>query len=146
MKRKGMAMVLCFVLLAAMLPVQVQAEERAQTARASDFIDDYNINFYSVGGGKVRIAFEVYATSVMDDVGATRILLYGGPSADQLLPVETFYESTSPNMIASNTSSHSSSVTFTGQSGYYYQALVYVRATKDGVWDSRNTWTSIIRA
>ena len=49
-------------------------------------------------------------------------------------------------MIASNTSSHSSSVTFTGQSGYYYQALVYVRATKDGVWDSRNTWTSIIRA
>ena len=88
MKRKGMAMVLCFVLLAAMLPVQVQAEERAQIARSSDFIDDYNINFYSVGGGKVRIAFEVYATSVMDDVGATRILLYGGPSADQLLPVE----------------------------------------------------------
>lgn len=74
MKRKGTAMVLCLVLLAAMLPIQVQAEERAQIARSSDFIDDYNINFYSVGGGKVRIAFEVYATSVMDDVGATRII------------------------------------------------------------------------
>ena len=43
-------MVLCLVLLAAMLPIQVQAEERAQIARSSDFIDDYNINFYSVGG------------------------------------------------------------------------------------------------
>ena len=148
MKRKGMAMVLCLVLLAAMLPVQVQAEEEEgeQIARASDFIRDYNVYISRVSSGKVRIAFEVYAKSVMDAVGATRILLYGGPSADQLLPVETFYESTSPNMIASNTSSHSSSVTFTGQPGYYYQAHVYVRATKDGVWDSRDTWTSTVRA
>ncbi len=147
MKKKGMAMVLCLVLLAAMAPARVYGAEAEplQAMRTSEYIRDYNVYISRADSGTVRIAFSVYATMRMDDVGATRIYIYGGPSEDQMVLKHTFYESTSPTMIASDAMSHSSSVTYTGQAGYYYKALVYVRATKDGVWDSRNTWTSTVK-
>jgi hypothetical protein len=82
----------------------------------------------SASNGTVTISFDVTGTSKMTSIGASKIQIYkyGGTS-----PAYTFYSSSYPSMLGSNSIYYTSSVSYSGTSGTKYYAVVTFYAKND---------------
>lgn len=113
---------------------------------SSDYIIASGASISKVSSGTVRIRFDVTGKSRVNEVGAEEIVVYESSDGNTWTPRKTFYSSTTPGMITYGKISTSSSVTYTGHSGYYYYAEVTVYAGRDGTGDTDLHITDSVRA
>ena len=145
MKRKSLKVVLFLLIFTLTLsPVAVAAEAGVD---ASDYIDMYSASIAKTGTSSVKVNFYIGGTGKMDEIGATSIYLYeSNGSGWNLVNTYTYVQPANTHLMASNTGSHSSSVTYAGTSGKQYYATIYLWAGKNGSGDSRSKTTSAITA
>lgn len=98
-------------------------------------------------GDDVTVYFYIVGKSLMDQIGAKKILLYENNWDNTWTLVKTF-DSTDPQytsaLLSTNTSAKSSSVTYTeGSATKNYYALVRFYAEKDGGSDTIPQYTNV---
>lgn len=114
----------------------------AADARASAFISYKGGGITALGDGDMRIVFNLTATGMMNTLGADSIYIH---TADGTL-VETI-EYTDPgysNMMTTNNYSYSSSITWSGDSGETYYAIIMFYAKNSSGYDYRAFTTTAV--
>lgn len=122
----------------------VQNEGELIQPYASPTISSYTA-YLSVSGTTVKTHFSITGNKKMDEIGATKIVLWESTNKSSWTTVKTYYPTKYPSMLATNTGKHSSSVSYGGTSGRYYKADVTVRAKLGSVADSRTITTATIK-
>jgi hypothetical protein len=112
---------------------------------ASDYLDNYAVSASADANHTVKINFDVNATRIMHLVGASNIVVQVNNNG-VWTGVATFFGSTSNGMLAANTFSHTSTMTYTGSAGKQYRALVTVYAGNSTGEDSRAVTTNTVTA
>lgn len=144
MKRfiKAISLILVFSLCMA-FPV-FAAEEAAP--RSSDYFIKNNAYLYKTGTYTFEIWFDSVGFGVMDNIGASAIVLER--SSDGITgwtTVKTFYPSSYTQMIAENRCSYANCVTYTGSSGYYYRACVEFYAKNSSGSSYKYLYTDVLK-
>jgi len=112
-------------------------------AKASDYIVAYAASTTANTSNRITVSFNVTANGPMDKIGATTIYLYEKNGNTTTL-VATFTEKTNTSMTSTNKTNYGSSVTYQGQAGRIYHAVVHVYAGKDGKGDTRTKTTGSV--
>lgn len=113
---------------------------------ASDYITYSGATISKVGSGKVEISFDVTGKFGVNEAGAKKVVVYESPDDNTWTAKKTFYSSTTSGMMFYGVKNASSSVTYTGRSGYYYYAEVTAYAGKDGTGDTNFHVTGSVKA
>lgn len=109
---------------------------------ASDTISSYSA-FLSSSGTTLIIHFSITGNEIMDEIGATKIVLEESTNKSSWTTVKTYYPTKYPNMLATNSGKRSSTVNYGGKKGRYYKAVVTLRAKLGSVSDSRTITTAV---
>lgn len=117
----------------------------SNSVRASYYLDYYFVDVDNGTGSKVEIWFEVDATRVMDLVGLSYLIVQENDNGTWKT-VATCFGSTSNGLLAADTDSHVSSISYTGTSGKEYRAIATVYAENSSGSDYRTVTTSSITA
>lgn len=98
------------------------------SARASAYIDTAAITTKSLGNGKISIRLDVVATTTMNEVGATQIIVNEKGANGKYSPVY-IYTTEKHNLKAKNCAYYTANVTYQGVSGkdYYITAQCYAK-------------------
>lgn len=121
MKKQIMKVVALVLLMAFSLSIgAIAAEKETAEPCSNSYIKSFAASI-TASNGAVTVNFITKGTGVMTSIGASTIKIYavGGST-----PVKTFYSSSTPSMLGSNRISYSSSVTYYGNSGTSYYAVV----------------------
>lgn len=113
---------------------------------ASNYINFSGATINKVGIGKVKISFEVTGAFGVNEAGAKKVVVYESPDGSTWTAKKTFYSSTTPGMITYGSKNATSSVTYSGRSGYYYYAEVTVYAGISGTGDTDLHVTGSVKA
>lgn len=109
--------------------------ETFEAAAASEHINSYLCYIESVGGGEIRVHFEVYGTGIMSEIGAAEIVLQQSQDGGEWHSVQTFSAEDYPQMMTTDASFHTGCVDYTGTVGAQYRAAMTAYAS-DGRTDS----------
>lgn len=140
-------------IISVLLTVSLMAPGYANAAVAepiqpmsSDYVDWRAVGISTPGDGKLEVWFDVWATGIMDEVGAMSIRLY--ESADQTTwkRVMTCLYEDWPSMMGGNSDYYSSHMDYQGVAGKYYKAYIKIWAGKDGDGDYEFLWPPIVQA
>ena len=114
---------------------------------ASQFIIRHAAYMHAEGHGRVSVWFDITGVGRMEEIGATKILLYErtSQSASWRL-VRTYHYLQHDDMLATDTSFHGSHVSYNGVAGRSYYAVVHLWAGRNGGGDSRVRTTGIVVA
>ena len=89
--QKQLSLLLCLVLLFTMaIPAG---------ARASDYFNNTYVSATAVGGGTLRIKVDVAASGIMQELGATEIIVHERQANGTYKPVRTFTRNQNANLI-----------------------------------------------
>ena len=115
--------------------------------QASDYFGCTAVYATAIGGGKVLVEFDIDATHIMKEVGATEVFIYEQQSSGSYKKVYTFTsDEYYSDMIDTNSAFGNGEVTYQGTPGTKYYALVGVYAKdKDGS-ETRYFTTNIVTA
>lgn len=118
------------------------------TARSSAYLDAYSAGCNPRSGGEIAVWVDVSGTKAkMDCIGADEIYLYESTDGTNFHCQKIFNRSAYPNMTITNASDYyKTAVTYQGTPGYYYYALVFVYAEKDGGSDTKPYETAVVQA
>ena len=95
--QKQLSLLLCLVLLFTMaIPAG---------ARASDYFNNTYVSATAVGGGTLRIKVDVAASGIMQELGATEIIVHERQANGTYKPVRTFTRNQNANLIRKNCAS-----------------------------------------
>lgn len=119
---KKIASILCAIMLIAVLPASACAVEA--TPRASEYFGYTDVRAYATGNGKVLIEVSVDATHMMDEVGASYVIIYKELSSGSYQKVYTFSKDTTCGMIVEDSFFGYVDVTYQGVPGQRYYAMV----------------------
>lgn len=145
MKRKIISSVVLALVFA--LSIAPAAYASVQDIQASEYLASYSAYIYPEGGGDMSIWFDVQGTKTMDEIGALSIRMQEKPSGSSTwTTVKTYSYTNYPDMLGYDDNFYSSSVDYSGKSGYSYRAEVTVWAGKDGNGDSRVILTDAVIA
>ena len=109
------------------LSAPAAAMENAEN-RASNFFGSSDVFISMRTSTQFRVWFEVSALGIMDKVGASEIKVQKSSDGENWTTMKTYNMDDYTNMICENTGSHTSYVTYTGQTGYYYRAKITLYA------------------
>lgn len=120
-KKRSLAFVLCVALMCCMV---IPA-----SARASEYFHRTYVKTTNVGGGTLSIMVDLAATGTMQEVGATKVVVYEKQSNGNYEPVYTFTREAYPSLITYNRLSYITYVTYYGEPGktYYASAAFYAK-------------------
>lgn len=120
-KKRFLSLFLCIVLTCCMI---VPA-----SARASEYFHRTYVTATNIGSGKLSIFIDLAATGTMQEVGATKIIVYEKKSSGKYESVYTFTREAYPSLITYNRLSHVAYVTYYGDPGksYYVSAAFYAK-------------------
>lgn len=121
MKKKLLA-ILCALVLIMGLPATACASDIVP--RASDYFSCTSVRAYATGNGKVLVEVGVDATHMMDEVGASYVIIYKELSYGSYEKVYTFSKDTTSGMIVENSFFGYVDVTYQGVPGERYYAMV----------------------
>jgi hypothetical protein len=113
--------------------------------QASYYLCSYYTSADAETNGRVLISFDVNATRVMNEVGASYIVVQEKINGTWR-GVASYFGSTDNGMLEDDTSTHSGSITYDGTAGNQYRALVTVYAGNDYGSDSRTVATNSVTA
>lgn len=118
--QKQLSLLLCLVLLFTMaIPAG---------ARASDYFNNTYVSATAVGGGTLRIKVDVAASGIMQELGATEIIVHERQANGTYKPVRTFTRNQNANLIRKNCASNVISLTYKGTPGKYYYITAHCYA------------------
>lgn len=115
MTKRLLTMAFSFALIAVMLVPMAGA-----ATRASYYFAVTEIEATATGGGKVVVEFDVTATHTMDELGATKIIIWKRQSNGTYTEAKTY----SNSIIETNTAGAYGRVTYYGTPGTKYYATV----------------------
>ena len=114
MGKRGLAFSLCVCIL-----VTIMCCPAACAAVQSNwYIDSYSSQL-TISNGQVRVDFSTYNDRIMSSIGASKVSLYEDGDL-----VATFYSSSTPNMVGTNTCYYYGYVTYPANSGSFDYAVV----------------------
>ena len=126
---KRFAKFICFALILAMLLTTPVYAASVQNSRSSAFFTMSSVYLSLVSGNTFKVCFSVTATDIMDELGASVIIVQRyDADTDSWISVRSFYPSTYRQLIDYNQGTHAASVTYTGASGFEYRAYVELYA------------------
>lgn len=96
--------------------------------RASNFFGASDVFISMQTSTQFRVWFEVSALYTMEKVGASEIKVQKSSDGENWTTMKTYSMDDYTNMTCENTGSHTSYVTYTGQTGYYYRAKITLYA------------------
>lgn len=137
---------ICLILvLASMMTMPAFASEEMDN-RASNYFAFSSAYFNVLSGSKFEIWFDVTATGLMDELGASKIELERSSDGVNWTPVKTFYKASYPSMMDPDdvSGAYSGYVTYTYTSGYYYCATVTLYAKQGNGTASATVTTDIL--
>lgn len=112
----------------------------AVTARAATHASDYfwvtDVWATRTGGGSFLVEFDIGATDIMKEIGATEIYIYEQQADGDYDNVYTFTSEKKSALIAYNTSAHGYGVTYRGTPGkkYFATLALYCRDADGAEW------------
>lgn len=119
----------CILLALSMLLVTPAFAVESQNSRASIYFTMSSVYLSTVSGNMFDVCFSVTGTGVMDEIGASVIIVQRrASSSDPWEDMKTYYPSSYKNMIDYDQVTHSATVRYTGTSGYEYRAYVELYA------------------
>lgn len=126
-----------------LMAVPVCAAENPNT-RGSNFFMASSVYLEHTTGQTFQVWFDVTAVGMMDQLGASKVIIQRSSDNASWVNVRTFSKDTYSSMVCTNTSIHASYVTYTGASGYYYRAYVELYAKDGSSTGSAGKYTSSI--
>ena len=113
--------------------------------QSNSYIWTTTVGIVPLGGGKIEIDFSVTATGKMTDLGATRVTIY--KEGGTIVATHIYTDPGYGYMIGHNKSTHTASVTYQGDSGHRYYAIVtFFAGTLGGSGGGHAMTTNIIKA
>ncbi len=137
--RKSISILLTFLLV-----VSMSTSVFAVGERSSMYLAVQGGGLVKTTGNNFEIRYSVTTAQVVDELGAFMIQL--SKSTDQVTwyRAEVYYSYDYPEMMQEDTITHSGYFTFTGQTGYYYKAIITYYASLDGVSERSSLYTNVI--
>lgn len=129
------------LLLLGCLPV---AQATNTGARASDYFWFTDAWVTPTGHGNFILEFDVSTTDTMQEVGASRIVIYEQQSNGLYKTVKIFTRYNTPDMIDTNSSCNCCRVSYSGTSGTKYYAVITFYAQNASGSETLNMNTKII--
>ena len=138
-------MVCIILVLASVMTMPAYALE-GMDQRASNYFSFGSAYFNVISDSQFEIWFDVTATGLMDELGASIIELERSSDGINWTTVKTFYKANNPSMMDPDdvSGSYSGYVTYTYASGYYYSATVTLYAKKGNGSANATVSTSIL--
>lgn len=134
MKKRICSLLLAFLMLGSSL-CAVATEPEGPSPRASYYLDGYAIGVNAKGGGVMSVTFVVYGTTIMDCLGAQKILVEEWDGSDWI-ETGTLSVEKNPHFYTTNASEYTASATFYGLPGVPYRATLTAYAELDGGSDT----------
>ena len=130
-----LSVVLALALAFAMIPMA-----NATETRGSDYFAAHVVQAFAIGNGKVLVEFDIDATDMMDEIGASKIRIYEQQSNGTYSNVYT-YTRDDDGMMFTNDCFANSDVTYQGVSGrkYYAAVSLYCKDSTGSQTITRNT-------
>lgn len=135
--------VVCFLVVIAMFIV-TPAYATEQSERASLYLSSYRAYCYAASSTRIEVNFYVVGAGVMDEIGASQILVQRSSDRTNWTTVKIFSRDSYSNMIRTDAGTHGATLSCTVASGYYYRAYVTFYAKKDSGYGKKYYYTEII--
>jgi len=130
-----------FLILLFTFNLCVPASASVPILRSSRFLNSYDGIVTREGGGTIKISFTVIGTRVIDEIGASQIVVEK-QSGNYWIPVKTYSNTKNPELSTTNDYSYANYVLYNGVAGTVYRAEI----TVFGNTDYRTITTSSQRA
>lgn len=129
-RKRIFSVILCLVLVFTMAI--------SASARASEYFHRTYTSATHIGNGTLRIKVDLAATGTMQEVGATKVVVYEKNSNGDYESVYTFTRELYPNLITYNRLSYVTYVTYYGETGtsYYVSVAFYAK----NAYGSQTKW------
>lgn len=133
-KKRPFSLLLCIVLVFIMaIPV---------AARASAYFSRTYVEATDIGNGTIRVKVDLAGTGTMQELGATKVIVYEETSPGNFEPVRTYTRQDTPSLVTYNRASYVTYVTYYGSSDTRYYALCAFYAKNNNgsqiLWGSSN--------
>lgn len=130
-----------FVVLIFAFSLCVPAAAESPTPYASDYLNQYDGIVTREGGGTIKISFSVVGTGIIDEIGASQIVVQKQVNG-VWISVKTYNNTRNPELSTTNNYSYANYVLYDGEVGVNYRAEI----TIFGNTDYRTIMTSPQRA
>lgn len=107
----------------------------AADMRASDYLDKYEVDAVSTGGGDVAILISVHGTGRMTNLGAEKITVY--EKINGRWSIADYFDSSDSGMVGTNTNAFTSTIYFSGYADTEYKIGATIFAEDSTGSDSR---------
>ena len=119
----------------------IPAMAKEMSIQSSQYLSKYDGVVTAEGGGTIKISFLVIGTRVIDEIGASQIVVEK-QSGNYWIPVKTYNNTKNPELSTTNDYSYANYVLYNGVAGTVYRAEI----TVFGNTDYRTITTSSQRA
>lgn len=140
---KKFVRVMC-LLLAITALVAVSAYASEQSERASLYFSAYRAYCYAASSTKIEVNFAVIGAGIMEELGASQILVQQSSDRTNWTTVKTFSRDNYSDMIATNRGTHGATLSCDVAAGYYYRAYVTFYAKNSSGYGKKYYYTEII--
>lgn len=139
MKKRIIAVLIAFAIVVSFTPCTAFAEEQyPNDAKASSYLNMYTASLSSKGiTGKLTLAYQVFATHDMDDVGILEIIVRNNDGTIH----QVIWGTTANGLLSTNSWYHLGSYTLNLTSGNTYYCTVVVIAEDSNGGDTRRITT-----
>ena len=131
------------LVMAVFLTTPVFAAE-ANSQRASLFFTSGSAYFSNVSSEKVDVWFDVNATGMMTELGASKIKVQQSSDKVNWTTVQTYYKADYSQMTANGAFTYAASVPFYYTDGYYYRAVVTLYARNSSGTGEMDTTSPVL--
>ena len=110
-------------------------------ARASDYFAATDVWVTRTSGGNFLVEFDICATHIMNEIGATEIYIYEQQSDGDYENIYTYTSEKMSALVTYNESAHGYSLTYHGTSGkrYFATLALYCRDDNGAEWLMEDT-------
>ena len=142
--RRFVRFVCLFLVFASVATIPVFAVENTES-RASSYFAYGSAYFTVTSSTELEICFDVTAVGMMDELGASKIVLERSTDGVNWSPVKTYYKGSYSQMVDDDGAfMYSASVPYTYSNGYYYCATVTLYAKQGNNTANSTVSTSIL--
>lgn len=140
---KKFIQIICLLVVISIL-VAIPAYATEQSERASHYFAAYRAYCNAASSTTIEVSFNVIGAGIMDEIGASEILVQRSSNRTNWTTVKTFSSSNYSNMIATNRGTHGATLSCSVESGYYYRAYVTFYASNSSGYGEKYYYTDVI--
>ena len=144
--RKSIRIICMLLVLSMSLVFPVYADSSVEP-RGSAFFSAYGASLYKMSSTTFEVWFDVDSNvALMDEIGVSLIEVYRSPNGEDWTLMKTYGKEDYPEMIDTDTGSHTGYVTYNGATpGYQYTAYVEFYARNSTGTGYRDVYTYVLQ-